>query len=367
MSYVLFFIFYFANYFLGNLRGFKPLLFVYVYALLAGGYGTYDTQIFYSRYNNPLLYQNYTEPGFSCIVSFFHYLHFTDVEFIAILSLFELYALFYILNRYCTNQAFFWSLFLIYPLLLFFTQLRFLLAFSVVLRFGLPHLLERKKFYLIKYCIAVLVAYSIHSSCIVFLVFPIALFLSEKKTILISLFSFVILSSFTYVSSLLGIFSNIVGEEKISIITNETEKASGNLGRAIMAFLMSFGMYLLLKSIQKRFWGSLCVSERDSTLLNLMIKIDFLCIIFIPLIYSISVGFYRISQALLIPNFIIIANYIGQIMKIKNSKKISGIILSILCISYVIYLFYSVFDSSVMQSLVLVPFFEENWILELFK
>jgi hypothetical protein len=89
------------------------------------------------------------------------------------------------------NENLFWSLFIIFPGLIQCIQLRFFLGTSLVF-WGLVPLLRKEKNSLVKYIIITILAYFIHSSCLIFLIFaflPVFEYLGAKKTLLISFIS----------------------------------------------------------------------------------------------------------------------------------------------------------------------------------
>ncbi len=351
---------YIFNQIFGNSKYFRPLMFVFLFILLAGSYGTYDTMIFYDRYNNYLAFTSYTEPGFTFIVELFHKIGFNDRLFMILLSLFELVVLFRFLNKYCINHTIFWGLFLIYPMLMFFTQLRFLLGFTIILGGSIPALIDKGKLWVVRYLVFLLIAYTIHSSSIVFIIFLIVNFIDIKKSIVISIVVSLLLFSVKYFNIIINLFGSFLNTEKVNIVLNEVSRAEGNFGRCIIATIMSLGMAGLLFLVKYKVFGDY-VYEQQKISLDLIIKIDVLAFIFVPMILNFSVGFYRISQAILLINYAVIANNIRVSSKHKITYRGAMLNLTVLTIAFLLYI--SFFRSEEMQLLLQIPFFEDNWII----
>ena len=93
------------------------------------------------------------------------------------------------------NNNLFWALFIIFPGLIQCVQLRFFLGTSIVF-FGLIPLLENKKRSTILFLICILISYFIHSSCLIFiffLAFPLFKKYGYQKTLVIAIFTTLIL------------------------------------------------------------------------------------------------------------------------------------------------------------------------------
>lgn len=93
-------------------------------------------------------------------------------------------------SKFDANENIIWAAILVFPLLINGIQLRFFLAMAIV-AYGLKFLIFNTKFALIKFSICVLIATSIHSAAIVFIILILALIyekFSVKTNILVTIF-----------------------------------------------------------------------------------------------------------------------------------------------------------------------------------
>lgn len=91
---------------------------------------------------------------------------------------------YYILSN--KESAMVWSLFLIYPALLDCTQIRFFIAEAIII-WALPFLIEKSKKGIAIYIISVFIAFTIHSSAILYLIFLMALVFEKLRKVTVGL------------------------------------------------------------------------------------------------------------------------------------------------------------------------------------
>lgn len=95
-------------------------------------------------------------------------------------------------SKFEANENIIWAVMLVFPLLINGIQIRFFLAMSII-TFGLKYLIFDNKFAIIKFCICVIVATTIHSAAAIFIVIILALIyekFSTKTNILITIIFF---------------------------------------------------------------------------------------------------------------------------------------------------------------------------------
>lgn len=147
-----------------------------------------------------------------------------------------------------------WSLYMIYPALLDLIQVRFFLAEAIVI-FSFRFLVEGKTSGYLKYILGVMIAYTVHSSAIFYLLFLLAIILNGDKKKLIYIVS-VICSLFCIVGKkyIIMIASLIFNQERITRYFYSTE-AVGFWG--VIAYTLTLFLFINVAS-------SICIIEKNS-------------------------------------------------------------------------------------------------------
>jgi len=338
------------NIILNDSKYVKYINFIYFIIVLGWSYGSYDTMIFINRYQYPEMYSSFTEPLFNYIVNFFNKLHFDYRAFLVLCSFFEILIIFKFIKKKSTNLGFVFALFMIFPMISMFAQLRFLLGFSIVLFAIYRFLLEKPKFYIIKYIIAILIATGIHSACAFYLIFIASCFLDNKKSLIFSFGMFALFFSTQFFSPLMSLLTMIVGEQKSDVLINATTGGAGTFGRCIFIAFIIIG-YLIYYLI------FLKANKKNNEFDDMLFKINIISIVTIPLLILFSSGFYRISQSLLLLNYVSMTNFIKFNGTCIRKKELLALLF---CFSYAIILFVFQFHTKEMFDLVVRPFFEQN-------
>lgn len=335
--------------------------FIFFVILLGFTYGPYDTQIFIERYVNYQRFESFTEGLFNVIVKIFNNLGINYRNFMIIISLIELYFIFRFIKKHTNNPFFVLALFMIYPMIVWFTQLRTLMAFTIVLAGGIDSLIEKNKNYRIRAIIFIIIASFIHSSSVFYLLFVFIDKFSNKKMILFILAMSLCIS---FIEPLIEIATLIVGETKINAIIAERNRSTGLFGRCMTALTMIVGyflMYLLIKSDK-----NYCQKNKENIeFMDTIAKYNFCSLTCIPLIYVFSTAFYRIPQSLLLLNYIAISKYLITNEEFKIRRK--EFYIYVLSIIYAIVLFFMMFHTEEIYKLVVTPFFEQNVVASFFR
>lgn len=335
--------------------------FIFFIILLGFTYGPYDTQIFIDRYVNYQKFESFTEGLFNVIVKFFNNLGINYRMFMIIVAFAELFLIFKFIKKHTSNVFFVLALFMIYPMIVWFTQLRFLMAFTVVLTGAINSLIERKKNYKLKATIFIIIATFIHSSSLFYLCFLFVDKFSNKKTIGVTL---IIIVGIFFIEPMMKIATFIVGTTKINAIIAEMQRATGLFGRCVTALTMILGYFFIFELIKSD--SKYCQeNEKNIKFINLVFKYNACSLICVPLIVTFSTAFYRIPQSLLLLNYIAISKYLisNKDFKIKRNE----FYVYILSILYAITLFFMMFHTEEIYKLVVIPFFEQNIVANFFK
>ena len=337
--------------------------FVFLFILLGLSDGSYDTLIFFNRYIDPERYSDFTEILFNGIIKFFHLLNFNYRQFMMAVSFIELIMLFVFIKKHTKNVCFVIGVFMIFPMLHSFEQLRFLMGFIIVLTVGIDSLLKSKKNHTIIYCISVLIATLIHSSCIFFMLFILAKKFNTKTIIKITIFTTIILSTIGIRPEMLKIIGFIIGDSKLEIVTRIQKGQEGQFGCSCLSTLV-FLEYLVYYLYINNKTDKLGINKSDLDNINLVLKFNIISIIAIPLIYIFSTAFMRIAVFLLILNYVFISKSLDYDKKYCTTKYKFIITISTTMCAVVLFFFAS--HTKIAFDLNVRPFFEENIILTIF-
>ncbi len=329
--------------------------FIYFFILLGWSDGTYDTLIYIERYMEATRFESFTEPLFNLIIITSNNIGLDYRTFFIISAFIEILLILRFIKKYTNNIGCVVVLFIIYPMITLFVQLRFLLAFTIVLCFGINSLLKKGKFYELKFIIAILIATMIHYSSIIYLILLLADKFKIKKIIILVVIFMIAMSSLTFFTPILNFAKSFMGEEKVDILIEGSTNVDGNVGRTILILFMVLGYYVIY--LYMTYDGS----NENNKFAEKVLKYNILSLITIPLLHLMSSGFYRIPQSLLILNYIAISKYFVKNEKYKIKKK--ELILALISIAYAIILFLMMYHTREIYDLVIIPFFEQNAIL----
>ena len=323
--------------------------FIGLFILLGFSYGAYDNLIFIRRYMYPEQFESYTEPLFNLIVNISNKIGLSYRQFIIIISIFILLFIFNFIKDKSNNIGYAIALYLIYPAILVFAQLRFLMAFSIVLNFGIGNLIKKPKFYKIRATLAIVIASLIHFGAAFYLLFVLLENKDTKKIVFFTSIICILVYCIGFIPNVANIMSKFISEEKVEILIFGHENVEGNFGRAITSLLIIVGyiIYYYLFLV----YG--VENKKEQEYDKLILNFNIISIISIPLILKFSMGFLRIPNSMMLLNYIAISHYFEK--KNKNN--------TILCISTFIFSFIlmvMVVHTPEAIERVITPFFEQN-------
>lgn len=337
--------------------------FIYFMIMLGFSYGSYDTMIFINRYLHPEKYERFTEKLFNFIVIAFNRMNFSYRTFMISTAFVELSMIFNFIKKYTLNYGYVVALFVIFPMILVFEQLRFLMAFTIVLRFGIENLIDKKKFYRIKFLICIGIASLIHSSVIFYLVFLIADFFGVKTLIKFTVIAIIVSFVITTNPQILRIIGYVIGSDKLEIVTRIQKGQEGQFGCSALSMLV-FLEYFLYYYYATRRKKELGLCEKDIEFLTTVLKFNIISMISIPLIYVFSVAFMRIAVNLALINYVGISKSLGYNKKYCINKEKAQLFFIALVITIVLFFFASHTEEAFVLNV--FPFFEENEIYKIF-
>jgi len=163
--------------------------------------------------------------------------------------------------------------FMVFPALIDLIQLRHFVAISIVI-FAIRFIVDRKRFGVLYYCIAVFIATTIHSAVVIYLMFVLVLLLSDKVRKVLPVFMtvfavlIIILTNFTTVIT--DISSLIIGDLRTTVYILNPITAS-RFETIIACFALYICNFLLLKYATKNLNRSI-IEESDVEPTSVLIK-----------------------------------------------------------------------------------------------
>lgn len=223
-------------------------------------------------------------------------------------------------DKYTT---FFWAVYLIFPALLDCIQIRFFVAETIVL-YSLRFLISDKKRDIFKYIIFVLIASTIHSSMLIYLIFLIYKVLGKYENKYIIIISIVMLMFFAFKEQVIKICSIFINAERIQRYFYSTDI----LGiKGLISYIFTILIFYYLTNIMiKKIRDDKNVEEKDLIFFRFIAKLNIL--ISIVLVFSIfDPNFFRLQRIMwilmyicvliLLNNNIRYINFLGIRMPVK--------------------------------------------------
>ena len=222
-----------------------------------------------------------------------------------------------------------WTLFLIYPALLDLTQVRFLLSESIVI-YAIRYIIDEKIFKNIKFLFFVIIAYTVHSTAIFYLLFLLPQVLNGKNTKYLYLVSIVgtlmCIIGKKYIISFAGLLFN---QERITRYFYSTEGV-GLFG--VIAYSLTLILFIIISSSIKKTNNENYLQKKY---LDLIYGCNIICTLLMPLtlfdtnffrMQRIMWGLMYIALGILIKNNIKSINVFHIFFNVKNL----GIIIALL-------------------------------------
>lgn len=284
------------------------VIFAFFWIILGWSSGSYDINIGIQRYVDYQSYESFTEAGYTFLITVFHNIGFEYRTFFVMCSFFEVNVILWFVRRNCSKPIIALGLFMFYPMVVYFQYTRNILAFSFVL-IGIDCILQKKKFYIYKYVICVLLAASIHFSSLFFLLYLPARLMNRKKVVTGTLIGVILLYMTKFISFIASFLTKYLGEGKTSIIlgTINYEGIFGRVFSLCYVIIIFFLVYMLLKEIYY-----VDMSDDNS---NFLVNINILSLLFIPLTLNFGSGFARIPTLLFLLNECFFVNKVNLIRK----------------------------------------------------
>lgn len=327
---------------------------IWMYLLLAGNTQSMD----YGVYTNMFETSQNKESAIGNIYAYLCYLAgqigLDFFEFNAVINIFIMIIIIYILKKYTKNYCFVMSLLFIYPFIENIIQKRFYLASIIVCLAIVSFLLKKGIIYKFIYIILIIIATYVHQSAIFYLLFLIYPIINKKKTFIIMLIISIVFSLF------LPDLSSIFFAEKTELYFGELHS---KIKYPILNFILWSGFHICFVFLYYIFYSK-CKKHISNKIFYKYIisinKINICSLLFIPM-YAWEPTFFRIFRGILLLNYIAIS------MIIPSGYKYYKIVFYSMII-YIIYIIISFvciyFFASAGYKEMIEPIFINNILLE---
>lgn len=236
--------------------------------------------------------------GFKFLINVSRHLEFDYRLFKLILVLITLLLTELVLIQLTENSWLVWSYYLIFPAIYTYIQIRNAFALAIV-AVGLMFLVKHVKYREVYCVLLIVVACTIHSTCVLFLVIPLLFLLNERVVAIIS--GVVALLGFATMGVLPKLAGFVFPQKKIDFYM--VDNAADPFDRVFIAItvLLNIGVLLYIH------WRS----EKDSIELDATLKISlaFLCLLPV-LVYN--KDFLRLDRVIALFMYVAMANYFMQ-------------------------------------------------------
>lgn len=294
-----------------------------IFILIGWSYNNADYLVHLRRYNEYASNSWQTEPLFTFIVKTFNLFSFSYNQFLVVFALFVIYSFYRFIKKNTQYKNFVLALYLIFPLCMDTTMVRYTLATAIAYLF-FDKLYEDDIKSLFIYILGVLISSLVHYSTIFFLLFIIPRFLERKKLIVLVFLENII---FLFFGRFFLFFSNELKNltflnigKKISIVldfSKNTYSIQNHINYIIKICIISWVIIFTLYLIKKSYKSKGCSKHEKYIARTLNINIT--CLFILPLILIIP-DLFRIQLSLLIINYTAVAMYFED-NRSKNSLK----------------------------------------------
>lgn len=262
-----------------------------------------------SDYNNYLRFFERISQGlmekeflYTEIIKIFNYLGMDYRKMLIFYGVIIFYFIIKIVKRYSVNQSFVYLLYFIYPFIYDTIQIRNFIV-MVILSFSIRYIIEKK---LCKYIFCIFIASGFHKVAYIYILFYLVNYLNKKKILLIGIVVNII-GIIIYLTNLLPIL--LKGKMQEVNINFYFIDNNARYGWIIYIFFQILILILIEKNIK------LNKNRRDFN--EIVLKINYLCLIFIPLYYYNST-LDRIYRNILLINYIVFSNLCKKNIKLMN-------------------------------------------------
>lgn len=281
------------------------LIFLWMWFLFSFNYGNADYTMYVDLYGG--VSDREIEPGMNIIMQIFNTAGLSYHAFLAILSAVGLSLVaITITKRSKKNISLIAALYLIFPFVFDAIQIRNFIAMSLII-FGINYLIDRGKWWCLKYVIINIIAISFHSMSAVCLLFPL-LVLLKKKTIWVAtsialLFGVIVSFNKSLLTTLLSTF---LSQEKVDAYFGlEGRYSSPGIFNIILSIFILISLVLIVYYCKKRIKDIKDKKITESILL--LEKISIVGLLLIPFLRY-STVIMRLARSMMLLYYIVFAD-----------------------------------------------------------
>lgn len=290
----------------------------FMWILFAFSFGNADYYIHLRKFTQYQDLDSQTEWLYNKLMIVFNKIGLDYRAFLILAAIFILGVWFAFAKKHTKNIAIVFSLCLIYPFCMDVTMVRYTLAIAVVY-IGFNFLFEKKKYWIVKYCVCVLIATMIHLSAIFCLLFILPQIVDTRKLTKIMIVIAIILTAMTGVLTLF--IDNITSIKflnigtKLSIVLNASEmkynfRSVMNYRLKMIVLLGSFLIvcYLIYRWIKRKKIHLKPEVNNQINFLKIVIGMN-ICVLPLIGLLSFSADLFRIQLSLSLVNYVAFAQY----------------------------------------------------------
>ena len=290
----------------------------FMWILFAFSFGNADYYIHLRKFTHYQDLDSQTEWLYNKLMIVFNKIGLDYRAFLILAAIFILGVWFAFAKKHTKNIAIVFSLCLIYPFCLDVTMVRYTLAIAVVY-IGFNFLFEKKKTWILKYCVCVFIATMIHLSAIFCLLFILPQIVDTRKLTKIMIVIAIILTAMTGVLTLF--IDNITSIKflnigtKLSIVLNVSEmkynfRSVMNYRLKMIVLLGSFLIvcYLIYRWIKRKKIHLKPEVNNQINFLKIVIGMN-ICVLPLIGLLSFSADLFRIQLSLSLVNYVAFAQY----------------------------------------------------------
>lgn len=326
---------------------------LWMYILLAGNLNSIDMGVHQLIFESSQSGDNYTLYSYLCYLSGTNGLNFIQLN--AILLIFAIGAICYIVYNFSKNYCFVMSLYFLYPFIDCVIQKRFFIS-SIIGLIGMIFLFKNKKFI---FSLLIIISGFIHQAAFgffIYLLIPILMRSKNKKIILIFLL-FIVILLMPFITDILSIFFS---SEKVELYFNILHE---KIKYPILSFILWSVFHIGFVYLYYRFYKSCKIYIKDSSIdfISFVWYLNLISLLIVPLYYW-EPTFIRIYRSMILFNYISISLVLpkGQIYYKKVFfNALNFIIYSIIAFIGVYFLLGAGYES------IVEPIFLNNILLEI--
>lgn len=334
--FIVFMLLVFFGMFCKKSKWYNFLIIIFIATITYLGENVADLENYQRAYNHIANGNFYNDLGIGWyyLCQFSAKLNLTYIQFKTILVVISIILInnsisFFMQSKY--NKPIIWVSYLIFPLLLDCIQIRFFIAEAIVL-FAMRYLISNKKIDIIKYILFVLMASTIHSSVLIYLIFLLYKVLGRYESKYIAIMAVIMILFLVFKQNIIKLCSLFINEQRINRYFYSTD-ALGIKGIIIYVCIILVFCYIskmILKKVKSIDLNNEQIKFYEfNNKLNILISIVLVFSIFDP-------NFFRLQRIMWVLLYISVAKLLNNevkdivILNVKIPLKLLTVVIAII-------------------------------------